>query len=265
MPIIRIEGPADSRLAPYFNLRSGKHSPDSFILESQRLVERLLSSNFKTHSILVTENKLDLIRELAPADLPVFVGSAAELKEIAGFNMHRGCIAHAGAPPTGLEHHMPLPKSALVVVMERLADPANVGSIIRNAAAFGADLVVADPKGASPFTRKAARASAGHIFTVPIAIADPAEAIEQLRQAHIDMEIIATTGHRDAAPLNELTPSAQKTLIFGNEGAGVSAELREISDSCRTIPLADGVDSLNVAAASALGLYLAQQNIKATL
>ena len=261
MPTIRIEGPADSRLAPYFNLRSGKSSPSSFIVESSRLVERLLVSPFTTHSLLVTEGKLAHFECLVSSGVPIFVGSAAELKEIAGFNMHRGCLAHVGAPSTTLEDNLTDPVPGLVVIMQGLADPANVGSIIRNAAAFGADLVIADPKGASPFTRKAARTSAGHIFTVPIAVADPAESIAKLRRSSPEVEIIATTGHRDALPMESLSNNPCKAVIFGNEGHGVTDQIRQLADSSRTVALADGVDSLNVAAASALVLYLAQQSI----
>ncbi len=257
MPVYRIEGSSDARLAPYFNLQSGKHAPESFIVESVRLVERLLNSHFTTHSVLIADHKLAQIQAVAPPDLPIYVGSKTEISDIAGFNMHRGCLAHASAPPTDLEAHLNTGLGKLTLVLEGLADPANVGSIIRNAAAFGASLVIADINAASPFTRKASRASAGHLFHVPIAMAQPKDAIEAIRGVESAVDIVATTGHRSAMPLEALEPVKHRVLVIGNEGHGVSEELRHMADSCRTIALSDGVDSLNAAAASALMLYIA--------
>lgn len=261
MPIIRIEGPADSRLAPYFNLRSGSHTPDSFIVESARLVERLLQSKFQTRSILTTESKLDQIAPLVPVGIPVYVGTKAELKEIVGFDLHRGCLAHASAPSTELSPILKQGLGPVTVVLEGLADPANVGAIIRNAAAFGADLVIADIKGASPFTRKAARTSAGHLFSVPVALAHPSEAIEAIREHCATAEVIVTTGQPGAEALEDIKPGGQKVIIFGNEGTGVSPTLRQLADSCRRVNLKQGVDSLNAAAASALVLYIVRNTV----
>ena len=121
--------------------------------------------------------------------------------------------------------HLKRGVGGVTVLLEGLADPANVGSIIRNAAAFGASLVVVDPKGASPFSRKAARASAGHIFRTPIAIAKIHDAIGALRVEARDVDIVATTGRRDALPLEDLPPAERRALVIGNEGHGVSDEV----------------------------------------
>ena len=119
--------------------------------------------------------------------------------------------------------------------------------------------MVVDPKGASPFSRKAARASAGHIFRTPIAIANIHHAIEALRVEAGDVDIVVTTGRRDALPLEDLPPAERRALVIGNEGYGVSDEVRNVANSCRTISLSDEVDSLNAAAASALALYVLRQ------
>ncbi len=262
MPILRIEGPTDSRLAPYFNLRSGTHTPDSFVVESSRLVERLLKSNFQTRSLLVTESKLEQFRSLVPTGLPVYVGTKAELKEIVGFDLHRGCLAHAAAPSHDLESVLTQGLGPLTIVLEGLADPANVGAIIRNAAAFGVGLVIADTKGASPFTRKAARTSAGHLFNIPLVLANPTQALEEIRARFAEAEIIVTTGQQDADALEDLRPGGQKIIVFGNEGTGVSQALRKLADSKRRVELSEGVDSLNVAAASALVLYIVRNTVR---
>ena len=261
MPTLRIEGPNDERIAPYCDLQSGRHSPESFIVESTRLVERLIQSNFTTHSILVSEGKLESVLAMGLPQVPVYVGSKSELSEIAGFPLHRGCLAHAGSPTTELSNHLQRTPAPITVILESLADPANIGSIIRNAAAFGAGLVIVDPKGASPFSRKAARASAGHLFGIPVAIADPMDSIAALRSKCPDIEIIATTGHRGAKPLEQLPIRSHRAVVIGNEGLGVSEAIKNAADHLCTVPLADGVDSLNAAAASALSLYLLRERI----
>jgi len=260
MPVIRIEEPDDSRLAPYFNLQSGKHTPDSFIIESPRLVERLLASSFKAHSLLTTENHLEKVLSLAPKGVPLFLASPELLKEVVGFNLHRGCLAHAGAPDTTLSTHLAEKEPRLSVLLEGLADPANVGAIIRNAAAFGADLVICDPKAASPFTRKATRASAGQIFRIPVAIASPENAINQMRAHDPGLTIIATTGRAGVQALDEIPPAQHTMLIFGNEGTGVTPLLREMADICGRINIVPEVDSLNAAAASAVALHIIQKS-----
>ena len=128
-------------------------------------------------------------------------------------------------------------------------------------AAFGVGLVVADPKAASPFTRKAARTSAGHLFNVPVVLANPVQAIEEIRASCAEAEIIVTTGQQDAEPLENLGPGSPKVIVFGNEGTGVSQALRKMADSKRRVELSEGVDSLNVAAASALVLYIVRNTL----
>ena len=256
MPIIRIEEPSDPRLAPYFNLRSGQNTPASFIIESTRLVHRLLDSHFQTLSLLVTEARLDSLRPCLKPEIPVYVVSKAALRETVGFDLHRGCLAHAKAPEVTLVEELGSSPPRLVVMLEGLADPANVGAIIRNAAAFGADLVIADPKGASPYTRKATRASAGQIFNLPVAICEPALAIDVLRKQLQGVKIIATTGRRGTQGLDKVALGECNVLVFGNEGTGVSDNLRNVADACGRIAIADHVDSLNAAAASAVALHI---------
>ena len=256
MPIIRIEEPSDPRLAPYFNLRSGQNTPDSFIVESARLVERLVVSRFVTHSILVTENRLASLEHLIAPALPIFVVSKEHLRDTVGFNLHRGCLAHAAAPNISLPEHLTNNRPRLVVILEGLADSSNVGAIIRNAAAFGAELVVADPKGASPFTRKATRASAGQIFGIPVSLCDPDKAVSYLRSELKDVQVIATTGRQGTVALQDIALASHNVLIFGNEGTGITANLREKADISGRIPILEHVDSLNAAAASAVALHI---------
>jgi len=137
-----------------------------------------------------------------------------------------------------------------VVVAQGLSDPRNLGALVRNCRAFGVDEVVVTPSSADPFSRRAIRASAGHVFELPVRVESLAAAEDRLA----GLEWIATSPSATRA-LGELRPGPRWVLVVGNEGAGISAELLE---RCRTrvrIPLAPGVDSLNVAAATAVCLH----------
>lgn len=255
MGLVPIDNPADPRVAPYRNLKSGQSSLESMIVESTRLVDQLLASNFTCHSILTTVNKSSRFSREIAAGIPVFVASQAVLSTLVGFDIHRGCLAHASAPLLDLASHLETNSPALTVVMEGLADPANVGAVIRNAAAFGATLVIADPKAASPYTRKATRASVGHVFQVPIAVVPPVEAIAQLRSRVSDLTVIAATSRPSAPKLCGLVTKPHQVLMVGNEGLGLSQVLLESADTAGRIAMSCGVDSLNVAAATAVALY----------
>ena len=171
--------------------------------------------------------------------------------------MHRGCLARAGIPEerSELGEFIARENPQSVLVLEGLADPTNVGTIIRNAAAFGVDLIITDPRGASPFSRRAARTSAGHIFRVPVFEQDPLEALGVLRQHNSSFEVVAATPSSEAVVLQDYQPQNPLILMVGNEGAGLTPEALRASDRLVRIPMAADVDSLNVSASVAVLLY----------
>jgi tRNA G18 (ribose-2'-O)-methylase SpoU len=140
------------------------------------------------------------------------------------------------------------------LIVQGLADPANLGSIVRSARAFAVDLVVLDRRGADPLSRRAIRGSMGHVFAQPLALADDLEAAtEVLRRAGAG--VWAATVGADAVALNAVSRPPRLALLVGNEGAGLPAPLRARADREVTIPLAPAVDSLGVAAATAVLLH----------
>lgn len=169
MDPIRIDDPQDPRVAAYLDIRerdlAGRQG--RFVAEGKVVLDLLLSTGrFAAESVLVLENRLaglDNILSKAPTDLPVYVATSAVMDAIAGFHMHRGILAmgRKGEPLPAEALLDGLPPRALVVVLVGIANHDNVGSIFRNAAAFGADAVLLDATCCDPLYRKAIRVSVG--------------------------------------------------------------------------------------------------------
>ena len=177
---VPIDDPQDPRVAAYLDIRerdlTGRHG--RFIAEGKVVLDVLLSAGrFAAESVLVLENRLaglDEILRKAPPDLPVYVAASGVMDRIAGFHMHRGILAigSKGTPQPAEALLETLPAGALVVVLVGIANHDNMGSIFRNAAAFGADAVLLDATCCDPLYRKAIRVSVGAALKVPFASFD---------------------------------------------------------------------------------------------
>ena len=172
----------DTSLTPYQNLRTCSSASDGFVVESPLVITRALQSNWLVHSIVGTRPRL---KKLSPYLLPqtrIYIATPEELNNLVGFRLHRGCAAHVQVPSRMLKRQRTISFSPLkrVVVAETIADPANIGSLIRNCRAFGVDLLILDPKGGSPFCRKAARSSAGLLFHQELCLASPIEILKHV-------------------------------------------------------------------------------------
>jgi tRNA G18 (ribose-2'-O)-methylase SpoU len=193
--------------------------------------------------------------------LEVFVTPPGSMDLVGGFNFHRGCIAlgHRPAPPPTLaDLALDAPGPRLVLGLQSIANADNVGSIFRNAAAFGVHAVVLDGRSCDPLYRKATRTSMGTTLAVPFAIADADgwhAALEALRRA--DYRLVALTPAADAIDIAEVPAitSGRLALLVGSEGAGLDDETLARADFRVAIRMATGVDSLNVATASGIALH----------
>ncbi|MCA9110519.1 MAG: hypothetical protein KDA52_11250, partial [Planctomycetaceae bacterium] len=156
MDLIRVDSIDDQRVAVYRELhrRDLIRRSGLFIVEGQLLVERLLASSFEAHSILVDERRLSTLPESA-AGKSVFVAEAGLLEEIVGFNFHRGVLAcgYRSTPLAIASLKDVFGETALVVVCVDVQDPTNLGTILRNSAAFGVDAVIVTRQCADPFSR----------------------------------------------------------------------------------------------------------------
>jgi tRNA G18 (ribose-2'-O)-methylase SpoU len=263
MTPVRVDGPDDPRLALYRELREpGRlRRLGLFAVESRLLVRRLLTGGrFHVRSVLVTDAMLaDLAPLLAAAPhVEVLLADHPTMRATVGYNFHRGCTALAERPAGTTLDAVLGASPRLVVVGDQVSDPDNVGAILRNAWAFGADAVFLGPGSADPFSRKAIRVSAGGALVLPIvALGDLLADLAHLRAA--GFAIVALVATPDAVPLGALGRErprpARVALLAGNEGEGLSPVARAAADLAVTIPMRPGVDSLNVAVATGIALH----------
>ena len=186
--------------------------------------------------------------------MPVYVASAAVFDAIAGFNMHRGVLALGRKPAAEAEAGLlgRLPETSLVLAGCGLSNHDNVGSIFRNAAAFGADAVFLDETSCDPLYRKAIRVSVGSVLAVPFARRLPAQAmLHGLADAGFEIWGLSPRGE---VPVSAIPAARRIALVLGTEGEGLPQGILASFRTAR-IPQRPGLDSLNVATASGIALY----------
>jgi tRNA G18 (ribose-2'-O)-methylase SpoU len=259
--LVSIERADDLRIADYRNISDAEliQRRAIFIAEGRLVVRRLLEGRrMRARSVMVTEPALAALRDLFDAHpaLPVFVVPQVLMNTVAGFNIHRGCLA-IGERPAAVDWRTLVRGARRIVVMERIANADNVGSIFRNAAAFGVDAVLLDEASTDPLYRKAIRTSMGAVLAVPFARVDAwPDALAELRAAGV--AVIGLTPSSTAASLADLAaalPKVPTAIVLGHEGEGLSEAALSACDHLARISMAPGVDSLNVATAEAIALY----------
>ena len=265
MSVYAIDDPEDLRLGdfravsdPDLAIRRGL-----FIAEGRLVVRRLLTeSRLKTQAVLVTASAMKSIEDVlrTRSDLPVYVVSQQAMNAVSGFNIHRGCLA-LGERPVPASWHDLVAQARRLVVLEHVGDADNVGAIVRSAAAFGANGILVGPACADPLYRKAIRTSMGAALTIPFAGAEPWPSVLTLLAAD-GWVVAALTPAADAEPLRAFATSCRAdrvALVVGHEGSGLSGPAIGRCTHRVRIPIGAGVDSLNVAAATAIALYEVSQ------
>jgi tRNA G18 (ribose-2'-O)-methylase SpoU len=257
-----ISDPADERLADYRDLtdvalrRVIEPAGGLYIAESAKVIARAIAAGHRPRSLLVQEKWLPDAEQLAvDAATPVYVVTAEIAESLTGYAVHRGALASMHRPALS-----PLAEvvtgARLVVVLEDIVDHTNVGAIFRAAAGLGADAVLVSPRCADPLYRRSVRVSMGTVFQVPwTRLPEWDEARGALHDAGFALAALALS--RDAVPLDDFGAHRpdRVALMLGAEGDGLSRRALEVADTIVTIPMAGGVDSLNVAAASAVALW----------
>jgi tRNA G18 (ribose-2'-O)-methylase SpoU len=257
---IRIVDADDPRLEPYRAIRErdlvGRQG--QFVLEGEVVLRlALVASAFGLDSVLMSSRRIagsaDLVSAV-PGNVPVYEADDALIEALAGFAVHRGILAigRKGEPLAAQSLIKNLPKEALVVMAVGLANHDNMGGLFRNAAAFGVDAVLLDGTCCDPLYRKSIRVSVGAALTVPFARGGDAIDLLQLLTAEgFAVYGLSPSGHR---PLQTITPSDRTALVLGTEGEGLPESLMAKLDLVR-IAMRSGLDSLNVATASAIALH----------
>lgn len=252
MPVVTIDSVEDPRLDDYRDLRSGRpRGTGPVIVESMLGFEVLAASSLTIRSVLVTPPKLARLPALAP-DVLVLVADIAIQRELVGFDLHRGVVASAERPAPRHADEI-LAGARRVVIAERLNDLENLGSLFRNGRAFGVDAVLLDPETTDPYGRRPVRVSMGHVLQLPFARLDPWPAgLDRVRAAGLSVVALTPAGDEVLDPAS-LPPRA--AFLVGAEGPGLSEEALAAADRRVAIPMANAVDSVNVATAAAIALH----------
>ena len=234
-----------------------------FVAEGRLAVQRLLASRFRARALLVIESALAGLEQALAAgrndrEVDVYVTDSAQLRLVTGFRFHRGCLG-VGERPGSEEDVAELPPAEPgrpLVVLDGVSDPDNVGSIFRNAAAFGAAGVLLSPTCADPLYRKAIRTSMGTTLQLSFRVADEWPGVlERIREA--GARVVALTPLEPAVDIEAFIrrgAGVGVALLLGNEGDGVGRAALDLCDERVRIDIAPAVDSLNVANAAAIAL-----------
>ena len=231
------------------------------ILESLNVITLAVREGVELVSVFVERRHLErLLAELpslSERDIEVFVASRAVMSEVVGFNVVRGYLAVARRPHPR-EAQEVLEGASRVAVLEGLTDVSNVGALFRSAAALGVDALLLAPTCADPFNRRAIRTSMGTVFQLPWAPAPrpwPQATFDVLRADGFTSVALALDEHAVRLDDPALTDSGRVALFFGSEGTGLSDDVLSAVDRSAIIPMSRGVDSLNVAASSAVAFW----------
>ena len=230
-----------------------------FVAEGRLVVTRLLTeSSLKARSVMVTDAAYGGIRDALDThpDLPVFVVPQAAMNDITGFNIHRGCLALGERAPVTDWRDLAR-RARRLAVLEAVGNADNVGSVFRNSAAFGIEGVLLGPACADPLYRKAIRTSMGAALTIPCTPVDEwPGALAVLRS--LGFAVIGMTPALNAPPLRDVAVVVAHrpcAIVLGHEGDGITRAALDACDYRARIPMAAGVDSLNVATAAAVAFY----------
>ena len=270
MPVLSVDDAGDPRLADFLGIPDPQLARvrGVFVAEGRLVVSRLLASRFVTRSVMVTPAALGgLARELQGQPcLPVYVVPQEVMNAVAGFNIHRGCLAIGERPaPVTWQEVADVrrggpsgpPAGGVLVALEHVGNADNIGATFRAAAAFGADGVLLDDGCADPLYRKAIRTSMGAALQLPFALDVPlADALAGLRSG--GWTIVGLTPAAGATSAREVfarTRGARVGLVLGHEGDGISAATAAACTELARIPMRHEVDSLNVAMAAGIALY----------
>lgn len=232
-----------------------------FIAESPKVIGRALDAGYEPVSLLLekepaTKEAADFREKCAQIDVPCYIAEGNVLKKITGYNLTSGVLCAMRRKP--LESPSALIRrigAKKIAVLENVTNPTNAGAIVRNAAALGMDAVLFTSGCTDPLYRRAARVSMGTVFQVPWAIISDEERISCLKDLGFKTVALALRNDTKVIDDPEIKASEKIAVFLGAEGDGLLPETIASCDYCVKIPMAHGVDSLNVAACSALAFW----------
>ena len=271
--IIKISNLNEKEIWPYVSrsevglLRCNEPQPGIFVAESPNVIERAINAGYEPVSFLIEEKYLDgsirdgMVRfELIErfSDVPVYTACGEVLKDLIGYKLTRGMLA-------AFKRKRLMPLSEIIkgkrriAVLEKIVNPTNIGAIFRSAAALKMDAVILSYGCSDPLYKRASRVAMGNVFLVPWTIMDkdmwPDEGMKILRSEGFKTAAMALCNDSVSIADKNLHQEEKLALILGTEGSGLLDETIKQCDYTVKIPMADGVDSLNVAAAAAVAFW----------
>jgi tRNA G18 (ribose-2'-O)-methylase SpoU len=260
--LIGVDDPADPRLADYRDLRDvqlrthleAEHG--LFLAEGEKVVRRAVEAGFTPRSFLMAPRWLDGLGDvLATTQAPCFVLEERLAEQVTGFHVHRGALASLERRPLRSLDEV-LDGARQVLVLEDVVDHTNVGAIFRSGAAFGFDAVLLAPRCADPLYRRSVKVGMGAVFGLPwTRLPDWYDALPDLSAR--GFTTVALTLADDATPVEDAVAGVDRVaLVLGSEGHGLSDRWEQCADRRAIIAMHPGVDSLNVAAATAVACYV---------
>ncbi|WP_328316498.1 TrmH family RNA methyltransferase [Streptomyces sp. NBC_00388] len=260
--LITVDDPDDPRLRDYTGLtdvelrRKREPVEGLFIAEGEKVIRRARLAGYEMRSMLLSAKWVDVMRDVideVPA--PVYAVSPELAEQVTGYHVHRGALASMQRKPLPTSGEL-LASTRKIVVMESVNDHTNIGAIFRSAAALGMDAVLLSPDCADPLYRRSVKVSMGAVFAVPYARLESwPRGLDTVREA--GFKLLALTPDAKASAIEDAAPHRldRVALMLGAEGEGLSTQALVAADEWVRIPMAHGVDSLNVGAAAAVAFY----------
>ncbi|MCR5701592.1 MAG: RNA methyltransferase [Lachnospiraceae bacterium] len=245
----------EAQLLHYFEPNGGV-----FIAETPMVIERALDMGAELISFFVEsgEESNEQVRKVidrAGSDIDIYEAELSVIQNITGYNLTRGLLAAFKRPVAPKPEEL-LGKSRCVAVLEDVVNPTNLGAIFRSAAALGIDSILITSDSTDPFYRRAARVSMGTVFQIPWTyIPKGSDYVGMLHEHGFSVISMALVDNAISLKDPILKESRKRAIVFGNEGNGICKETLDRSDHVVIIPMYNGVDSLNVAASSAVAFW----------
>ncbi|HEU4568407.1 MAG TPA: RNA methyltransferase [Marmoricola sp.] len=268
--LLEVTDPTDPRLADYRDLRDvqlrqhleAEHG--LFLAEGEKVVRRAVEAGFPVRSFLMARRWLEGLADvLDSTDAPCYVVDEQLAEQVTGFHVHRGALASLERRPLPALEEV-LAGARTVLVLEDVVDHTNVGAMFRSGAALGVDAVLLAPRCADPLYRRSVKVAMGSVFAVPwTRLSDWYDALPDLSRR--GFTTVALTLAEGAVPIEEAVDGCDRlALVMGGEGHGLSPRWTAVADRRAVIPMAGGIDSLNVAAAAAVACYVARRRAHPT-
>ncbi|HEU5118001.1 MAG TPA: RNA methyltransferase [Isosphaeraceae bacterium] len=259
MRFVEIRDLDDPRLAVYRHLKTSNETRGDrrFVVEGEKLVERLVESRFPVESVLVSARNADRVAEKVSGTVPVYVVEDALIDLVVGFNFHQGVLGCGirQAWPSAREILRSRGARGTLIVAPRLDNPENLGTLVRLADVFGVDAILTGRRCPDALSRRVLRVSMGMSLRVPVlAMEDLPAEVESLRRDE-GLGLAATVTDPEAEPFDQFVRPQRLGLVLGSESAGLEPDWVRRCDRKLTIPMRPGAESLNVAVAAGVLLY----------